>query len=154
MNSPIQQLSAKLRLNSTISGSDDGTDRIPLIAYPSYTPSYTSTTPAHENSKDNLSSPPSPLGSPAKKPRINVLDLVALAIALGSSVVAIATVRIDTLAWILGLKNQLTVVGFLLSIMNQCLARVVPFLSLLLETRFGTSTIQNYEGIQYFPINS
>lgn len=143
MTSPIQQLSAKLRLPSTISTSDDGTDRIPLIAYPSYP----STITAHETSKDNLPAQPSPLGSPTKKRRINFLDLIALAIALGSSAVAITTVRNDALAWKLRFSNQLVVVGFLLSIMNQCLAPVVPFLSLLLETRFGSSTIQNYEGI-------
>ena len=54
----------------------------------------------------------------------------------------------ESISWRLGVGNrQLIVVGFLLSIMNLCLGSLAPTLFLLLEAKFGQSTIQNYDGI-------
>ncbi|KAL9602407.1 MAG: hypothetical protein Q9219_001830 [cf. Caloplaca sp. 3 TL-2023] len=54
----------------------------------------------------------------------------------------------ETVSWHLGQDNrQLIILGFLLSIMNLCLGSVTPLLFLLLEARFGPSTLQNYSGI-------
>ena len=44
-------------------------------------------------------------------------------------------------------SRQLIVVGFLLGIMNLCLSSVTTTLFLLLEARFGPSTLHNYDGI-------
>ena len=62
--------------------------------------------------------------------------------------VAIAAVANERWSWSLGKDNrQLIVLGFLLGIMNLCLASVTPTAFLLLEARFGPSTLQNYEGL-------
>jgi hypothetical protein len=62
--------------------------------------------------------------------------------------IAIVVVANESISWRLGVgTNQLIVIGFLLSIMNLCLASVASPLFLLIEARFGRSTIQNYDGI-------
>lgn len=54
----------------------------------------------------------------------------------------------EDISWHLGVGNrQLIVLGFLLGIMNLCLSTVSPFFMLLLEARFGRSTLQNYSGL-------
>lgn len=42
---------------------------------------------------------------------------------------------------------QLVALGFLVSVMNLCLKSVTPTLFLLLEARFGSSILQNYDGL-------
>lgn len=62
--------------------------------------------------------------------------------------IAIVTVANENMSWRLGGGNrQLIVVGLLLSIMNLCLGSLAPTLFLLLEAKFGPSTLQNYDGI-------
>lgn len=48
-------------------------------------------------------------------------------------------------AYKLGLVRQLQVVGFLLSIMNQCLRSATPRLFLIIEAQIGRSVLQNYD---------
>lgn len=89
-----------------------------------------------------------PLGKPRAKKRITNSDLSAAAISLVCLVMAIISVGNETVSWRLGIaNNQLIVVGFLLSIMNLCLGSVTPTFCLLIEARFGYSTLQNYDGI-------
>ena len=89
-----------------------------------------------------------PLGIPTQKRRIHSLHLFAAAIALLCMVVAIAAVSDENLSWHLGQKNyQLIVLGFLLGIMNLCLASVAPTFYLLIEAEYGLSTLQNYNGL-------
>lgn len=88
------------------------------------------------------------LGKPTMKRRLSLLDLSALALSLLCLGLAIAAVENEPIYWRLGVgNNQLMVVGFLLSNMNLCLSSVAPTFFLLLEARFGSSTLQNYEGI-------
>lgn len=87
------------------------------------------------------------LGLTKRKHCIDSLDTFAFIISLICCVLSILSIARDDIAWTLTVTNQLTVVGFLLSIMNLCLSRVVPFLFLLLECRFGPSKLQNYDGI-------
>lgn len=88
------------------------------------------------------------LGKPTAKRRLHVMHALAASLSLICMALAIASVADERLSWRLGVKNhQLIVLGFLLSIMNLCLASVSPNLFLLLEARFGSSTLQNYEGI-------
>jgi hypothetical protein len=82
-----------------------------------------------------------------RKSRVDSLDTFAFTISLICCVLSILSVARDDIAWRLTVTNQITVVGFLLSIMNLCLGRVIPFLFLLLECRFGPSKLQNYDGI-------
>ncbi|KAL8941150.1 MAG: hypothetical protein Q9216_002415 [Gyalolechia sp. 2 TL-2023] len=93
--------------------------------------------------------PASPaLGKPATKKRFHVPHLVAAAIAITCLVLAITAVANESISWRLGRNNyQLIVLGFLLSIMNLSLSSVAPLLFLVLEARFGSSTLQNYSGI-------
>ena len=91
---------------------------------------------------------PRPLGKPTVKKRFHILDILAVGLSLLCLDSAIASVAHKHLSWCLGVKNhQLIVVGFLLSIMNLCLASVATNLFLLLEARFGSSTLHNYDGI-------
>ncbi|KAI4184919.1 MAG: hypothetical protein LQ346_006020 [Caloplaca aetnensis] len=88
------------------------------------------------------------LGKPTKKRTFHLLHLSTVAISLICLVLAITAVADESASWRLGVNNrQLIVLGFLLSIMNICLGSVAPTLYLLLEARFGSSTLQNYNGI-------
>ncbi|KAF4874768.1 hypothetical protein CGCSCA1_v006124 [Colletotrichum siamense] len=70
------------------------------------------------------------------------------AIALVCSAMSIFVVASSYVSWCLGVGNhQLIVIGFLLSIMSQCLASVTPTLFLLLEAQSGKSTLQNFDAI-------
>lgn len=89
-----------------------------------------------------------PLGKPREKNRISNSDLAATTISLACLAMAIISVGNETVSWRLGVaNNQLIVVGFLLSIMNLCLGSVTSTFCLLIEARFGCSTLQNYDGI-------
>ncbi|KAI4268606.1 MAG: hypothetical protein L6R38_007797 [Xanthoria sp. 2 TBL-2021] len=93
-------------------------------------------------------SPSLPLGRPTVKKRFHTLHLLAAAISLICFALAITAVANENISWRLGIKNyQLIVLGFLLGIMNLCLGSVVPTLLLHVEARFGSSTLQNYNGI-------
>ncbi|KAL3306718.1 hypothetical protein RB213_010851 [Colletotrichum asianum] len=69
-------------------------------------------------------------------------------IAFACLALSVLVVSNGYISWYLGVSNrQLIVIGFLLSIMSLCLASVTPTLFILLEARFGNSTIQNYDAI-------
>ena len=88
------------------------------------------------------------LGKPTNKRRLHSLHALSAALSLVCLSVAIAAVANERWSWSLGKDNrQLIVLGFLLGIMNLCLASVTPTAFLLLEARFGPSTLQNYEGL-------
>jgi hypothetical protein len=89
-----------------------------------------------------------PLGRPTTKNRLPVIDLMAVSLSFLCLAAAITTVANENLSWRLGVgSNQLIVLGFLLSIMNLCFGSVTPTLFLHLEARFGSSKLQNYDGI-------
>ena len=93
-------------------------------------------------------SPAQQLGEPAKKKLLHRMHAMTAALSIACFALAVASVANETLPWRLGRRNyQLIVLGFLLSIMNLCLASVATPFFLLLEARFGPSTLQNYEGI-------
>lgn len=87
------------------------------------------------------------VGLPRAKQRLSKLDTLAACLSLTCAALGVAVVANELLSWKLGVIDQLIVVGFLLSIMNLCLGRVVPAVLLLLEARFGKSTLQNYDAI-------
>ncbi|KAK1856323.1 hypothetical protein CCHR01_01071 [Colletotrichum chrysophilum] len=89
-----------------------------------------------------------PLGKPSRKKMFHSMEIAMAFVALACLVLSILVVSNRHISWYLGVDNrQLIVIGFLLSIMNQCLAGVTPTLFLLLEARVGSSTLQNYDGI-------
>lgn len=88
------------------------------------------------------------LGKPTIKKRLHTLHALSAALSLVCLGVAIAAVANERWSWTLSKGNrQLIVLGFLLGIMNLCLTSVTPTAFLLLEARFGPSTLQNYEGL-------
>ena len=87
------------------------------------------------------------IGVTERKHCVDSLDVFAFTVSLTCCILAILSVARDDIAWRLTVTNQVTVVGFLLSIMNLCLGRVISFFFLLLECRFGRSKLQNYDGI-------
>ena len=91
---------------------------------------------------------PLALGRPTRKKRVHTLHILTAAISLICLVLAITVVANERVSWELSHNNyQLIALGFLLGIMNLCLGSVTPLLFLHLEARFGSSTLQNYNGI-------
>ncbi|KAK2740213.1 hypothetical protein CKAH01_18606 [Colletotrichum kahawae] len=75
-------------------------------------------------------------------------DIAVAIIALVCLALSVSVVSNSHISWYLGASNrQLIVIGFLLSIISLCLASVTPTFFILLEARFGQSTIQNYDAI-------
>jgi len=70
-------------------------------------------------------------------------DGAALALSLACCVVAICVL----LAWRLGTKQQLVVVGFMISIMGLCLGYVALNVCIQWEVRHGHTTLQNLDGL-------
>lgn len=88
------------------------------------------------------------LGKPTAKKRFYASDMIIAAISTICCTLSIIVVANESISWRLGTQNdQLIIVGFLISIMNMCLTSVAPTLFILLENRFGSSTIQNYDAI-------
>ena len=89
-----------------------------------------------------------PLGVPTAKKRFHISHVLAAIISLICFALAITAVANVKVSWRLGRQNyQLIAVGFLLSIMNLCLDTTAPSLFLHMEARYGSSTLQNYDGI-------
>lgn len=106
-------------------------------------PSTTTKKPSHQFSEDVQL-----IGEPTKKNMFYASDIAMGIVALACLALSILVVSHGYVSWYLGVANrQLIVIGFLLSIMSLCLAKVTPTLFILLEARFGESTIQNYDAI-------
>lgn len=88
------------------------------------------------------------LGKPVGKKRVHSIDILAASISFLCLALAVTAVANTHVSWLLGQgTDQLIVLGFLLSIMNLCLGSVATALFLLLEARYGKSTLQNYDGL-------
>lgn len=92
--------------------------------------------------------PALPLGKPARKPHFEKSHAFATTLSwicfLASCVTIAPQLR---LAWLLRYEGQIVVIGFLLGVMNLCTSTVIPQVLLLLERRFGRSSLQNYEAL-------
>ncbi|KAI0894999.1 hypothetical protein F4806DRAFT_471406 [Annulohypoxylon nitens] len=94
--------------------------------------------------------PPSELGlgKPRGKPKIYNRDLVAVVVSLSCLAISICVVTPAlNWAWKLGSEYQLIVIGFLLSVENLCLQRLLPMTFIIIEARWGRSILQNYDAI-------
>ena len=87
------------------------------------------------------------LGVSGQIRRCTWMDLGATAVALVAFIVTLIAVLYEPTAVYLGQKNQLVLLGLLLSIMGLCTQRQIQKLSLLYEARAGKSTLQNYDAI-------
>ncbi|KAK9778573.1 hypothetical protein SCAR479_04595 [Seiridium cardinale] len=86
------------------------------------------------------------IGKPTRGQYVDFLDVAAVFLStacLAASVVIISP-SFDY-AGDLGVNKQIIALGVLLGIMNQCVQRVLPYLFILIEARYGHSTLQNYE---------
>ncbi|KAL8710647.1 MAG: hypothetical protein Q9220_004871 [cf. Caloplaca sp. 1 TL-2023] len=101
-----------------------------------------------EHVEVQLKSSTTPLGVPSQKQRVHKLHVLTAVVALISMASAILAVASETVSWYLGQNNhQLIVLGFLLGIMNLCLGSFTPTFFLLIEAKYGSSTLQNYNGL-------
>ncbi|CAF9923703.1 hypothetical protein IMSHALPRED_005996 [Imshaugia aleurites] len=89
-----------------------------------------------------------PLGVPSQKKLLHITEILSVLASIVCLAAAIPVVSPSLgVAWKLGLKRQLQVIGFLLSIMNQCFRIVSPRLFLIMEATVGRSLLQNYDAI-------
>jgi len=128
----------------------------PMAPKSQYSISYTSVTASPRHSDLELEpfestrekEPVQSTGKPEAKPLWNTSDLFVV---LGSFVcLALAILVIfpnGTLSWQLGFNNQIIIIGFLLSIMHLLLRTIAPTFFLILESRWGSSHLQNYDAI-------
>ncbi|CZR69579.1 uncharacterized protein PAC_19479 [Phialocephala subalpina] len=88
------------------------------------------------------------LGRPTRKSTFQTIDFCVVFGSFACLAIAISMVTPRlSLAWQLGFDNQIIVIGFLLGIMNLALKKLTPTLLLLIEARWGHSTLQNYDAI-------
>ncbi|OQV09701.1 hypothetical protein CLAIMM_13793 [Cladophialophora immunda] len=88
------------------------------------------------------------LGRPVRKGSINWVDALATLLSMLCLIGAIVVVNPSfSYSAYLGYTEQIIVVGFLLGIMTQCMLRTVPHAFLLIEARYGQSTLQNFDGL-------
>ncbi|KAK3713903.1 hypothetical protein LTR37_008153 [Vermiconidia calcicola] len=89
-----------------------------------------------------------PLGIPTKKRRFEPVHIFTALLSWLCLMAAYITITTHLpLAWYLGFSGQIVVIGFLLGIMDLCTLTVVPYTFILLEARFGSSSLQNYEAL-------
>ena len=87
------------------------------------------------------------LGQPVEKHSFTWQDTIMLLTSLLCFLIGILAVANVRFAAYLGQKNQLILLGLLLSLMAACTQKQAQLLLIALETKFGTSTLQNYDSI-------
>lgn len=87
-------------------------------------------------------------GKPAQKSHLDRLDMLALLISVLCLISAVVIINPSLrYAASLRVEGQIIALGFLLGIMNQCLQRILLYVFVLIECRYGHSILQNYEGL-------
>lgn len=86
-------------------------------------------------------------GKPSSKPRIDIPYLLIVFVSIAALILSVVIVAHDRYAWSLGYNNQLILAGISVAAMNLCLNHLAPDLFLMLEVRFGRSSLQNVEGL-------
>ena len=88
-----------------------------------------------------------PIGEARRKHHIHQKDIIAMIVSLLCLLVSVVVVAPGPVAWELGLKRQLQVVGLTLSIMDTCRKSLISKVFLMAEAQFGKSYLQNYDAI-------
>ena len=110
-------------------------------------------TPIDDPTTDDFNADPvrrdSPnLGKPRAKRYLNKYSILAVVGSLSCLAITCFTVLPHfSIPWKLGVIRQFQIIGFLLSLMNQCFLTVASKFFLLVEARFGHSYLQNYNAI-------
>ena len=92
------------------------------------------------------------LGKPAQKCYYTWLDIFLIGISLLCLLLGLLAVANVPFAAYLGQKNQLILIGLLLSLMAACTRKQVQLFLITFETRFGASTLQNYDSILRYSV--
>ena len=92
------------------------------------------------------------LGKPIEKPYYTTQDVFMIFLSLLCLFLGIMAVAYVPLAGRLGQKNQLVLLGLLLSLMSACTQKQTQLLLITLEARFGASTLQDYDSILRYGI--
>ena len=92
------------------------------------------------------------LGQPIEKPYYTTQDVFMIFLSLLCLFLGIMAVAYVPLAGHLGQKNQLVLIGLLLSLMGACTQKQTQLLLITLEARFGASTLQDYDSILRYSI--
>ena len=88
------------------------------------------------------------LGKPRAKRHLDKSSILAVVGSLSCLAITCFTVLPHfSIPWKLGVTRQFQILGFLLSLMNQCFLTVASTFFLLVEARFGHSYLQNYDAI-------
>ena len=87
------------------------------------------------------------LGKPSGKPYCTLQDIYMLGITFSCLLIGILAVADVSFAGFLGQKDQLILLGLLLSLMAACAKKQIQLFLLTFEARFGASTLQNYDSI-------
>jgi hypothetical protein len=88
------------------------------------------------------------IGIPRNKPMWEKSDLTAIAMSFACLGPAVAVLqRNRAISWRLGFNGHIIVIGFLLSIMQLLTRKIASTAFLILESRWGSSSLQNYDAI-------
>ncbi|PMD45636.1 hypothetical protein L207DRAFT_578542 [Hyaloscypha variabilis F] len=90
---------------------------------------------------------PLAVGKPQHKNRLSITDIVTAILCICFFAIAFICVRSANIALELGQKNQLIVVGLLLSLMGLCTSKQVLRLLAAIEASTGKTTLQNLDAI-------
>ena len=110
-------------------------------------------TPIDDHTTADFDTDPAPrglldLGKPRVKRHLDKNSILAVVGSLSCLAIACFTVLPHfSIPWKLGVTRQFQIIGFLLSLMNQCFLTVASKFFLLVEARFGHSYLQNYDAI-------
>lgn len=91
------------------------------------------------------------LGKPGQRARASLSDALTILVSFVCFGFGISAVANNAFAAQLGQTNQLVILGFVLSIMSLLSFKQAQILMLVLEARFGQSTLQNYDGMCFHP---
>ena len=111
------------------------------------------TTPIDDPTTDDFDADSVPrdlpnLGKPRAKRHLDKYSILAVFGSLSCLGITCFTVLPHfSIPWKLGVTRQFQIIGFLLSLMNQCFLTVASKFFLLVEARFGHSYLQNYDAI-------
>ena len=92
------------------------------------------------------------LGKPVQMCYYTWLDIFLIGISFLCLLVGVLAVVDVSIATYLGQKNQLILIGLLISLMAACTRKQTQLFLITFETRFGASTLQNYDSILRYSV--
>jgi len=104
--------------------------------------------PGHDPASAEETTTVTSIGIPRNKPMWEKSDLAAIAMSFACLGIAVAVLqRNRAVSWRLGFNGQIIVIGFLLSTVQFVTRKIASTAFLILESRWGSSSLQNYDAI-------